>query len=223
MAEQRKARRGGRPPGRTPRREMLIDAALDLFHRSGYRNTSTTDVGAAAGISGPAVYRHFANKEDLLTAVLELSSELMETAAAEAATLPPRGALDYLLDSYATFCVQRPGLSMIWLEERRNLSDEIRERIGGHHQDYIWMWTTTVAAVRPELARAEAHVLAQLAIGLMTSVTFLHLDPRHPGQIDQEGMRRLLAETGRRIVLQTLPAELAAAVHPARRDAVRVT
>ncbi|MGW4796809.1 TetR/AcrR family transcriptional regulator [Nonomuraea sp. NPDC004297] len=214
MAEQRRA---GRPPGRTPRREMLIDAALDLFHKFGYRNTSTTDVGGVAGISGPAVYRHFANKEDLLTAVLEVSTQLMGTAAEQAAALPPAGALEYLLDSYAAFCVHRPGLSMLWLEERRNLSDDVRERIGGGHQQYIWLWTDTIAGVRPELSRAEAHVLAQLAIGLMTSVTFLHLDPRHPDQVTPDGLQRLLVGTGRRLIFDTPASDLSSAADPARR------
>jgi AcrR family transcriptional regulator len=210
MVEQRK----GRPRGRMPRREMLIDAALALFHKFGYRNTSTTDVGAAAGISGPAVYRHFANKEELLTAVLDVSHRFMETSAAEVAGLPPAEALDFLLGSFAAFCVQRPGLSMIWLEERRNLSDDVRERIGGGHQDYIWIWADTVAAVRPELSRAEAHVLAQLAVGLMTSVTYLHLDPRHPEQVVPEGLERLLAGAGRRAVFDTPAADLSATVSP---------
>ncbi|MEU4227988.1 TetR/AcrR family transcriptional regulator [Nonomuraea sp. NPDC026600] len=195
---------------------MLIDAALDLFHKFGYRNTSTKDVGAAAGISGPALYRHFANKEDLLTAVLDVFPQFMETAAAEAPALPPADALEYLLDSYAAFSVQRPGLSMIWLEERRNLSDDVRERIGGVHQVYIWMWTDTVAAMRPELSRAEAHILAQLAIGLMTSVTFLHLDPRHPDQVVPEGLQRLLVGAGRRTVLHTPVADLRAAASSSR-------
>ena len=202
---------------------MLIDAALDLFHKFGYRNTSTTDVGAAAGISGPAVYRHFANKEDLLTAVLDVTAQLMETSAAEATALSPDDALEFLLESYAAFCVQRPGLSMIWLEERRNLSDDVRERIGGGHQDYIWIWTDTVAAVRPDLSRAEAHILAQLAIGLMTSVTFLHLDPRHPDQVVPQGLERLLVGAGRRTVLDTPAADLTAAVSHSRRDPAHAT
>lgn len=201
---------------------MLIDAALDLFHKLGYRNTSTAAVGAAAGISGPAVYRHFATKEELLRAVLDVSGAAMVTAAGEAAELPPEAGLERLLESYAALCVLRPGLSVVWLEERRNLSPDVRDEIGQRHQDFIWAWADIVAAVRPELSRSEAHVLGQLAIGLMTSVTFLHLDPRHPGQIDDEGLQWLLVDVARRVVLETPAAAVRDAVSPLRRDSEQV-
>jgi AcrR family transcriptional regulator len=192
---------------------MLIDAALELFHQLGYRNTSTTDVGAAAGVSGPAVYRHFANKEELLRAVLEVSADSLVATARESAALPADVGLEVLLDHYATLCVERPGLPMIWLEERRNLSEDVREHVGKGHQDHMWAWADTLARVRPELTRAEAHMLAQLAIGLMTSVTFLHLDPHHPDQVNGDGFRQLLVTVARRLLLETPAAELTPAVH----------
>jgi AcrR family transcriptional regulator len=196
---------------------MLIDASLDLFHRLGYRNTSTTDVGVAAGVSGPAVYRHFANKEELLRAVLEVSADDLRATEKEVAGLPAEAGLERLLAGYAGMCVRRPGLPMIWLEERRNLSPEVREPIGKGHQDHMWVWTDVLVRVRPELTRAEAHVLAQLAIGLMTSVTFLHLDPHHTDQVDGDGLERLLVTLARRMLLDTPKVGLTAAVSPTRR------
>jgi AcrR family transcriptional regulator len=195
---------------------MLIDASLELFHKLGYRNTSTTDVGAAAGVSGPAVYRHFANKEELLRAVLEASDNELRATEKTVAVLPAEAGLAHLLDSYAELCVRRPGLSMIWLEERRNLSSEVREHIGGGHQDHIGVWVDTLRRVRPELDHAEAHILAQLAIGMMTSVTFLHLDPYRPDQVAADGFQRLLVTIARRVLLETPADELTPAVHPSR-------
>ena len=57
----------GRPPSCTRRRR--------LFAERGYSGVSLEDLGAAVGVSGPAVYRHFENKQALLGAILVRVSE----------------------------------------------------------------------------------------------------------------------------------------------------
>ena len=61
-----------------PRRELLLQSAADLFATKGYHAVGIDDIGAAAGISGPGVYRHFASKQALLEALCDraLSSML---------------------------------------------------------------------------------------------------------------------------------------------------
>jgi AcrR family transcriptional regulator len=56
-------------PGRT-RREVILRESARLFARHGFHGVSVDDLGAAVGISGPGIYRHFAGKEALLGAVL---------------------------------------------------------------------------------------------------------------------------------------------------------
>ncbi len=48
------------------RRKLLLEAAADLFARQGFHAVGIDDIGAAAGVSGPAVYRHFQNKDAIL-------------------------------------------------------------------------------------------------------------------------------------------------------------
>ncbi|MBN0975595.1 MULTISPECIES: helix-turn-helix domain-containing protein, partial [unclassified Gordonia (in: high G+C Gram-positive bacteria)] len=52
----------GRPP--EPRVEQLIAEATSLFQDAGYRNVSVEEIGAAVGLTGPAVYRYFPSKQD---------------------------------------------------------------------------------------------------------------------------------------------------------------
>jgi AcrR family transcriptional regulator len=64
------------PPGRTgrprkqagvaPTKDRLIDAAIEVFVERGFNGTSIGDIAALAGVSGPAVYKHFDGKADLL-------------------------------------------------------------------------------------------------------------------------------------------------------------
>ena len=49
-----------------PRRELLLRAAADLFAARGFHDVGMDDIGAAAGITGPGVYRHFASQQALL-------------------------------------------------------------------------------------------------------------------------------------------------------------
>src|SRR5262249_5718752 len=56
------------PAGAPSRREAVLAGATRLFRQRGYHAVSMDDIGAAVGIAGPSVYRHFASKADLLCA-----------------------------------------------------------------------------------------------------------------------------------------------------------
>lgn len=60
MTEDRSARK----------RRMVVDAATTLFLRHGYLGTSVDQIAAFAGVSKPTVYRFFADKEQLFTAIV---------------------------------------------------------------------------------------------------------------------------------------------------------
>ena len=68
--------RGRKPPSsprRLPgaeRREAVLKAALPLFAVRGEHGTTTRELAAAAGVTEPVLYRHFASKEALFEAVL---------------------------------------------------------------------------------------------------------------------------------------------------------
>src|SRR3982750_2733104 len=69
--------RGAGPAGqrRRSRREEILEIAVGLFATRGYHGVSMDDIGAAAGVTGPALYHHFAGKEAMLAAALIPVSE----------------------------------------------------------------------------------------------------------------------------------------------------
>src|SRR5216683_181233 len=58
------------------RRDRLLDAATELL-ASGDDAVSMESVAARAGVSRPLVYKHFANRSELLAAVYERESNLL--------------------------------------------------------------------------------------------------------------------------------------------------
>src|SRR5919206_706442 len=61
--------------GNPSRREQILRAAAQLFAERGSRNVGVDDVGAAVGVTGPAIYRHFAGKDAILAEMLLRISE----------------------------------------------------------------------------------------------------------------------------------------------------
>ena len=60
-----------------PRRELLLQAAADLFAARGFHDVGIDDIGTAAGITGPGVYRHFASKQALLESLCDRTMDRM--------------------------------------------------------------------------------------------------------------------------------------------------
>jgi AcrR family transcriptional regulator len=53
------------------RREMIEEAATDLFAERGYRGASIEEIAGRSGVTPPVVYDHFASKLDLYRQLLE--------------------------------------------------------------------------------------------------------------------------------------------------------
>jgi AcrR family transcriptional regulator len=64
------------PPDAPARRSLIIDAATQLVATQGVRATTMEQVASAAGVSTPALYWHFASKEQLVTEVIRAALPL---------------------------------------------------------------------------------------------------------------------------------------------------
>ena len=63
------------------RREKLIEVAVDLFSRKGFKGTTTREIAAAAGVTEAIIFRHFQTKEHLYTAIIDQKLNSPDTAA----------------------------------------------------------------------------------------------------------------------------------------------
>jgi TetR/AcrR family transcriptional regulator len=62
------------------RREQLIQVAIDLFSRKGFKGTTTREIAAAAGVTEAIIFRHFETKEHLYTAIIDRKVNSPDTA-----------------------------------------------------------------------------------------------------------------------------------------------
>ena len=53
------------------RRLQILAVAVSLFSQKGFRGTTTKEIAQAAGVSEAMVFRHFATKEELYSAILD--------------------------------------------------------------------------------------------------------------------------------------------------------
>src|ERR1700738_3620137 len=58
-------------PGADPTTEAILDAAVVEFEQRGFRRVALDDVARRAGVSRTTIYRRFANREELVAAVIE--------------------------------------------------------------------------------------------------------------------------------------------------------
>ncbi|GAA0563825.1 TetR/AcrR family transcriptional regulator [Paractinoplanes ferrugineus] len=184
--------RSGPPaPRRRSRRDEILEIAVGLFAARGYHGVSMDDIGSAAGVTGPALYHHFAGKEAMLVAALiPVSEGLLHGGKARVTRHPDdaSAALGDLIDFHVEFALANPAVIALHLHELDRLPDEPRRQIRRLQRLYVEEWVGVLGQLRPELQAAEARVLAHSAFGLMNSTPFLG------GEVDRRRRAALLRE-----------------------------
>src|SRR4029078_12192976 len=104
-----------RSEAKPARRSQCIPAAERLVAERGYLAVRLEDIGAAAGVSGPAIYRHFPNKEALLVELLVGISTRLLAAAPEVCgrASDAASALEDLIDFHLDFALGESDLIRI--------------------------------------------------------------------------------------------------------------
>jgi AcrR family transcriptional regulator len=175
------------------RREAVIDAAAELFVEHGYLGTSVDEIGAAAGISGPGLYRHFASKDALLMAVLDQMWLALKPAIQQAAKLPPGEALDALVDAQLALALDQPDAIVLLVRELRHLPDDYRARARRNHRRYLDAWADAICGVHPDLDRDQARSVALAVHGLIDSAAIRRGRPSAEQRTQQRALLRRLA------------------------------
>jgi AcrR family transcriptional regulator len=153
------------------RRQQILTVAAQLFAKHGFHGVSIADLGAAVGVSGPALYRHFPGKEALLAEMLiGISEHLLAGGQARARSSDdPRAVLTALVEFQADFALREPELIVVQDRDLANLPVEARRRVRLLQRTYVEIWVDTLQRVHAGLPVESARIAAHGAFGLLNS------------------------------------------------------
>ena len=160
-----------RSQAKADRREALLAAAASLFAERGFTRVSLEELGAAAGVSGPAVYRHFDGKQDVLAAMLvDASTNLRsgaQTVIEHAAT--PRAALESLVKFHVNFALGNADVIRVQDRDLDSLAASDQHEVRTLQRSYVELWVGVLSQINPDAATAELRTRAHAAFGLINS------------------------------------------------------
>src|SRR6516164_2948830 len=156
---------------KSDRRLQLLSAAERLFAERGFLAVRLEDIGAAAGVSGPAIYRHFPNKESLLVELLVgISTRLLAGARdVRARSADGTAALDDLIDFHLDFALGEPDLIRIQDRDLAHLPEAAEKQVRRAQRQYVEVWVGVLRELNPKLAEADARLTAHAVFGLLNS------------------------------------------------------
>src|ERR1700733_11382809 len=183
------------PPGEAPKtkgertREAIMTAAADLFRERGFRETSLGDIGAAAGVSGPAIYRYFDSKGELLSILIEEAAVIWRGTVDEVLNedTPPMATLELLIDAAIVLQLRNGNLRDVFVKEYRSLDDDARRRVARIERVRMAEWVHLLCEVRPGLSDEEARAAVTMVDGMLRSITSL-------SGIDQGELARVMKD-----------------------------
>jgi AcrR family transcriptional regulator len=171
------------------RREQILATAAALFAERGFHGVSVADLGAACGISGPALYRHFPSKDAMLAEMLvSISEELLEVGRERVREADePREALHALVNWHIDFALNNKALIIVQDRDWASLPDDARERVRELQRRYVELWVDQLRAIHRGLPADRGRAMAHAVFGLLNSTP-------HSALLSEEEMRSMLEQ-----------------------------
>lgn len=160
-----------RDRAKADRQAAILHEAARLFAERGFSGVSLEELGAAVGVSGPAVYRHFANKQALLGAILVGVSERLLSGGKQvvAAHDSPTERLDGLIRFHVDFALTDADVIRVQDRDLASLSADDRSTVRRLQREYVELWMAVLAELHPARSEADLRVRAHACFGLINS------------------------------------------------------
>src|SRR3954454_22531036 len=105
----------------------ILEVAADLFRKRGFAAVGVDEIGRSAGVTGPAIYRHFKGKDDILGVLFDEGMDEI-TRVTSGSFDDPFDELRHIAYQHAAHVMHNARLASIWLKEGRSLSEPHRRR-----------------------------------------------------------------------------------------------
>ena len=166
--------KGPQEAARTPRKTVLLRASAELFAARGFRAVSIDEIGHAAGISGPGVYRHFSTKTDIL---LQLCHEAMDSLLDGALGIVEEGCrgvtrVEALVELHVDFAVRERASQAVYLREQMELPARELRVLRARQRDYEKLWVDALRAVS-DLPLAQTRAAVKLLLSMLNGTAHI--------------------------------------------------
>ncbi len=153
------------------RDRKILEAAAEAFYEKGFHGVGVDELGRRAGLTGPALYRHFSGKDEILATLLnEALDELIS------ATAPvhgdPRSDLERALRHHVSFAIGHRHLVNIYQREVRSLAEPWKKPFDRRRAAYIDGWEGLFARRFPELDQGSVSAVTQACLGMIFSLPY---------------------------------------------------
>ncbi|MFG2179351.1 TetR/AcrR family transcriptional regulator [Streptomyces abikoensis] len=186
-------------PAPLSRREQILREAARLFAERGFHGVGVDEIGAAVGISGPGLYRHFAGKDAMLAELLVgISGRLLtggrrRVAEAAEAGAAPAEVLDSLIDGHIDFALDDRALIILHDRELGQLRDSDRKLVRSLQRQYVELWVDVVRRLHPGTLEVEVRAAVHAVFGLLNSTPHLGRPGALPARAAMAALLRRLA------------------------------
>ena len=161
----------------TSRRDLLLTSAAELFSEKGFHGVGIDDLGEAAGITGPGVYRHFPSKQALLETLIDSTMDRMLDLAEHAQDL------DALVDLHTELVTEQKLLISVWVREQSALAEEVRRSLRTKMRRYEQVWRDAAAPLRPELGDAELALVVGATLAMLNTSSLIEVPLKERRQV----------------------------------------
>ena len=150
-------------------RQRLLRAAARLFAQRGYAAVGIAEIAAELAMTGPAIYRHFDSKTDLLVAICESVIDRVTARGKLLADLDDEALLATLVDDQIAMVLDERDVLLIYVRELANVPRDALRRMRKKQRLYLDIWLDVLTRLRPERRAAEQQSLVHAAIGAIHS------------------------------------------------------
>jgi AcrR family transcriptional regulator len=184
------------------RKDAIVESAAQLFSKQGYPATGIDEIGAAAGITGPGVYRHFDNKNGVLNEVVRRAVEKVVAGVAKVVEENDTDwqVLEGLVRNMITSVLDdRAGWAVV-VREQRHLDPAAKRALGRAHRLHLEEWVHALSSARPDLTDPEVRVIVHGVLGVAAPFA-----ARYDAGLDRAHTEELLQATAMAVLRSSVP------------------
>ena len=152
------------------RKTIILEAAAEAFSEKGFHGVSVDELGQRAGLSGPALYRTFAGKNEILASLLNSALDEL-TSAITPTSQDASENLDQALLHHIRFSISNRPLVRLYQQEARSLAAPWKNSFDTRRRQYVDKWISLVASGSPARAPMQTEQAVQAALGTIFSLT----------------------------------------------------